>query len=163
MHAAPPAAKKLVFWRHVFWHIGNLPYLEHAMYAQIKTIFLCVVNERNSVNIPTIVAFMRERLGLFVIWLVCIGVAWVAGWRMLWAIFTNRDSAWKLAMAYDLLGNVVTNGRLGETISARAGRAQREGRPWACVLCRLLDYIERDHCAKAFQAGERDPNSSANK
>jgi hypothetical protein len=35
-----------------------------------------------------------------------------------------------------------------EYLSARANRVQKEGRVWACVLCRLLDRIEPGHCER---------------
>lgn len=41
-----------------------------------------------------------------------------------------------------------------ETLSRRAGRARNEGKRWGCVLCRVLDAIQRDHCTRAVQAGE---------
>lgn len=38
----------------------------------------------------------------------------------------------------------------GETISSVAGKAQQKKRRWACVLCRVLDWIRHDHCAKSI-------------
>lgn len=45
--------------------------------------------------------------------------------------------------------NVLTGGDPGETMSSRAGKAQRNGRKWACVLCRFLDLFNRNHCQNA--------------
>jgi hypothetical protein len=28
----------------------------------------------------------------------------------------------------------------------------KDGAKWACVLCRLLDYVQKNHCAKAYEA-----------
>jgi hypothetical protein len=39
-----------------------------------------------------------------------------------------------------------------ESISSRLGKAQRDGRPWACVLCRALDAISPNHCADSIDA-----------
>lgn len=64
----------------------------------------------------------------------------------------------------------VLNGRDGETISTRAGRimkALRKGikaKGWWkwCILCKLLDIFDKDHCIKDYEKvygkdGERDP------
>lgn len=66
-----------------------------------------------------------------------------------WAIFVNPDRAARIAVGFDQLANVAANGSSTETISARAYRAANEGRRWGCVLCKLLDKIDKDHCRKA--------------
>lgn len=51
------------------------------------------------------------------------------------------------------------NGRRGETISTRGGRAVKRTRlgkaqsgDWKwCILCRVLDLFEADHCVKDFE------------
>lgn len=41
--------------------------------------------------------------------------------------------------------------KLGETVSTMAGRGQAARKPWACVLCRVLDaVVERGHCARSI-------------
>jgi hypothetical protein len=70
----------------------------------------------------------------------------IAAVRMLWAIIVGSDKAMRLAISYDQLGNTAFNGSEDETISSRAGRARAEGRRWGCVLCRLLDALDPDHC-----------------
>lgn len=64
----------------------------------------------------------------------------------LWAILFNPERAVRIAVGFDQLANVAANGSSTETISSRAYRAQQEGRRWGCVLCRLLDKIDKDHC-----------------
>lgn len=66
--------------------------------------------------------------------------------RYLWAIFTNPARATRIAIGYDQLVNVAANGHEDETISSRADRARSQGRRWGCVLCRLLDSLDPDHC-----------------
>lgn len=51
-----------------------------------------------------------------------------------------------IAIAFDQLVNAVTGGSEDETISSRAGRLRKQGRGWACVLCRALDKLEKNHC-----------------
>jgi hypothetical protein len=46
--------------------------------------------------------------------------------------------------------NVATGGDANETLSSRAGKAQKNNRAWACILCRFLDIFQRDHCAKSI-------------
>lgn len=46
--------------------------------------------------------------------------------------------------------NVLTGGDSLETLSSRAGKGQREGKKWACILCRFLDLFQRDHCARSI-------------
>lgn len=64
-----------------------------------------------------------------------------------------------LAVALDQLANAMLAGHANETLSARAARAQRDGKAWGCVLCRLLEAIHRRHCMFSFRAtviGARD-------
>lgn len=67
---------------------------------------------------------------------------------MLFAALRSPTRYWRIALGYDHLGNAVTGGEPGELISARASRARKEGRRWACVLCRLLDKVDPGHCDK---------------
>jgi hypothetical protein len=50
----------------------------------------------------------------------------------------------------DQAGNTLLGGSPNETISSRAGKA------WGCILCKLLDYIQPNHCAiaMAVQVGD---------
>ena len=50
--------------------------------------------------------------------------------------------------------NVLTGGDANETMSSRAGKAQKNGRTWACVLCRFLDLFQKDHCVKSINADD---------
>lgn len=33
-----------------------------------------------------------------------------------------------------------------ETISSHAGKEMLKGTPWACRLCKWLDWFQKDHC-----------------
>ena len=57
-----------------------------------------------------------------------------------------------IALAFDQLVNASTGGSEDETISSRAGRLRKEGRGWACVLCRVLDALDKNHCEKSIGA-----------
>jgi hypothetical protein len=62
----------------------------------------------------------------------------------------GRVWALNVLIALDTLGNCLLKGSPGETLSARAATARRDGRRWGCVLCRALDWLEADHCAQAM-------------
>lgn len=53
--------------------------------------------------------------------------------------------------------NVLTGGDANETLSSRAGKAQQKGRRWACILCRVLDAFQPNHCARSIN-----PDDGAN-
>jgi hypothetical protein len=71
--------------------------------------------------------------------------------RYLWAVVSNVDRARRIAVSWDQLGNTTFNGNEDETISSRAGRAKNKGKRWGCVLCRYLDWFDRNHCEKSIE------------
>lgn len=68
-----------------------------------------------------------------------------------WAIIFAPEKAVQIAIGFDQLANVAANGSAEETISSRAYRAMTEGRRWGCILCKLLDAIQKDHCKNAAE------------
>lgn len=94
-----------------------------------------------------------KRWPLVLIWCALWLVAPLALARMLWAIFTAPERAWTIALAFDDLGNVATNGTLGQSISSRA--AHDRPQMWACVLCKLLDALDPGHCDRAMTAKDQ--------
>ena len=54
----------------------------------------------------------------------------------------------------DQFTNALIGGDPQETISSRAGKGQKEGKRWACLLCRFLDYLQKDHCARSIEPDE---------
>lgn len=73
----------------------------------------------------------------------------IAMLHFVWAVFTAPKTALRIAIGFDQLGNVALNGDPDETISSRADKAREQQKRWGCVLCKLLDYIEKDHCTKS--------------
>jgi hypothetical protein len=56
----------------------------------------------------------------------------------------------RVAIALDCFVQAIcTRGMLGVTISARAETARYHDHLWGCVLCRFLDWLDRDHCHNA--------------
>lgn len=52
-----------------------------------------------------------------------------------------------MLLALDTSINALIGGDPFETISSRAGKSDRK---WACVLCKFLDWLDKDHCKKAI-------------
>jgi hypothetical protein len=89
---------------------------------------------------------VMNRLRLLGVFAICLFASAYAAVRMAWCIVVNPQRAWVMAIAHDELANAATGGDPGETISSRAFKAKVAGRKWGCVLCRLLDTIQADHC-----------------
>ncbi|MCL2829979.1 MAG: hypothetical protein FWD77_04475 [Betaproteobacteria bacterium] len=92
------------------------------------------------------------RWKLFLVFLFCQLIAGLIALRMAWAICTNPDRAWKLGVAYDRLANAAANDDEAQTVSSRAAKAQKDGKRWGCLLCKVLDWIDPDHCAKSVES-----------
>lgn len=99
-----------------------------------------------------LIASLKRRLLLLVFLVVGLfGVCLATVWMLVCIVFApNGKRSWHIAIALDQLANATTGGNEDETISSRAGRLQREGRGWACVLCRLLDWLQKDHCKNSI-------------
>jgi hypothetical protein len=65
--------------------------------------------------------------------------------------------AFRILVALDQLLNAILNGYPDETISSRAAKAARRGERWGCVLCRILHWIDRDHCERVIELDEGKP------
>jgi hypothetical protein len=101
---------------------------------------------------------MVKRIGLGVIlWLLCMLAALVGGLWMLAAVAGNSARAWRLAVSYDQLANTAFGGSEDETISSRAGKAARNGKRWACLLCKLLDWFQPNHCERSIEPDRGKP------
>lgn len=60
----------------------------------------------------------------------------------------------RVFVALDQLLNALLGGDEDETISSRIAKDKRRGRKFACVLCKILDWIDKDHCEKAIERDE---------
>lgn len=89
---------------------------------------------------------MKKRLLLVLLLLPCLVVSLFALLRLVTASLFNPDRAQRVAVAFDQLANAAADGDEDETISSRAAKAARLKRPWACVLCRVLDRFDPGHC-----------------
>lgn len=94
---------------------------------------------------------MKQRLLMAGLWVLCVLVCVLALVWMLAAVVVGSARAWTLAIAHDQLANAATGGSVDEMLSSRAHRARSDGRRWGCVLCRLLDALDPDHCLEAYK------------
>lgn len=62
------------------------------------------------------------------------------------AVKEIRRYLWANGVAVDIWLNALTGGKKYETISMRAAKAMNKGKRWGCVLCKLLDKIDKNHC-----------------
>ena len=99
---------------------------------------------------------MKVRIALLALWLLCQLANVIACVWMLLAILVGSPRAWRLAVSYDQLANTAFGGDEDETISSRAYKAATRGRRWGCVLCKLLDKIQPDHCRRSLEPDEGD-------
>ena len=60
----------------------------------------------------------------------------------------------RVFVAFDQLLNALLFGSEDETISSRIGKDARRGRKFACILCRVLHWIDPHHCEKAIERDE---------
>jgi len=104
-----------------------------------------------------VAAGLKQRLTMLAIWVLCLAASVIASLWMLAAIVTGSRRAWRLAVAHDQLANAAFGGHEDETISSRAGKAARQRKRWACVLCRLLDRLDPNHCEKSIEADRGKP------
>lgn len=69
----------------------------------------------------------------------------------------------RVFVALDDLLNAILGGHPKETISSRAAKDRNRGRIIGCYLCKILDWIDKDHCDKALdiengkKPGQYDP------
>lgn len=83
----------------------------------------------------------------------------IASWNLLraWAgQYRPRGHTYFVSWWYcfDCLCNALAAGDPRETISSRAGKAAANGREWACLLCRFLGWISKNHCQNSIVPAE---------
>jgi len=91
-----------------------------------------------------------SRVGIF---LVCVLGALVCLVWMLGVMLSPGSRFIRIAVGLDCAASAVFGGDGMTTISKRAGLAAREGKPWGCILCSLLDKLQRNHCEDAIKHG----------
>lgn len=107
-------------------------------------------------------------LAWVLVWVCCAAVAlWSLVALPLSAIFGTQRRAWRLAVAFDQLGNTAAGGDEDETFSSRCWRNRH--RPFYSALVVLIDWVFRrlrgevDHCFNAWLAEEEKRKSHKRK
>lgn len=77
----------------------------------------------------------------------------LALWWLVIAL-SGSDRRRHIALAVDQLWNTPWGGHEDETISSRAEKARIRGARWGCVLCRILNSFDPNHCAKSLEKNE---------
>lgn len=62
----------------------------------------------------------------------------------------NPYRAWRVLVGLDVAANMVFNDDEIQTISKRAALARNNGKKWGCILCKLLDTADKNHCDKSI-------------
>lgn len=96
---------------------------------------------------------MKLRIGLAMLWLLCIALAVVSLIWMLVAIVAGSGRALLIALGFDRLGNATAGGDDGEYISSRCWRYRSE-QPYRALRV-LIDGAfalvgEADHCKGSY-------------
>lgn len=97
---------------------------------------------------------MTKRGGLILLFPLLVVALVYTAFRYIACIISNPAKAWNIALMIDETANVDVNGRVDESISARAAKAMYNRRAWGCFLCWILDRIQTDHCQNALADDE---------
>lgn len=89
------------------------------------------------------------RLSMLLIYPVCVLAAIVMLFWLPVAILLKSRRSVRIMIAADRMANAVFGGDDRETISSRAWRGTQEGVKGWCLLCRLLDALDREHCRRS--------------
>lgn len=65
-----------------------------------------------------------------------------------------KQWGWNILISLDQLLNVLMKGDPDETISSRAAKAKIKNKKWGCILCKILDWFDKDHCEKNIEHDE---------
>jgi hypothetical protein len=97
---------------------------------------------------------IKRRLLLLALWLAgAVAAAFSLAWGLA-AAFAGSNRALRVAVAHDQAANAALGGSEDETISSRAGKGAQRGVWHWCVLCRLLDVLDKGHCAASIEPDE---------
>ena len=67
-----------------------------------------------------------------------------------------KGYVFNVLVGLDQFANTLLGGKPEDTISYNAALARKDGKRWGCVLCRLLDWLQKDHCEKTVESTKAD-------
>lgn len=97
---------------------------------------------------------MMRRLLTLLLWLPAALAALLALLMAAVQALAGSGRALRVIVAADQMLNAALGGSEDETISSRAGKGAAAGVWRYCLLCRLLDVLDRDHCARSVEEDE---------
>lgn len=97
------------------------------------------------------------RLKLLLIYPVLVLAALLGLLTYAWFTLINPKYAWPIALGFDQVGNASFKGSEDETISSRAAKGARKGIWHWCLLCRLLHWLDANHCESSIEVDEGKP------
>ena len=59
-----------------------------------------------------------------------------------------RTYLFNVVLALDFLLNALIGGIPSETLTKHAARSMRDGKRWGCVVCWLLERVDKGHCRR---------------
>ncbi len=69
-------------------------------------------------------------------------------WMVPLVVFGDGRRFLAIAIAKDCAASATFGGNGTTTVSLRAALARARGARWGCVLCKLLDVVDKGHCDK---------------
>lgn len=97
----------------------------------------------------TNMSITKRVLFLLFFWILCLIGYTIIVTCSLFFVLSGNISAWHIIVATDRLLNAALGGRSSETLSSRANRGRLEGITHWCILCKILDRIDTNHCQKS--------------
>lgn len=100
---------------------------------------------------------MRRRVTLLALWL---AATLAASFALLWglaAALAGSPRALRIAVGGDQMLNAAWGGSEDETISSRAAKGTAKGIWHWCLLCKVLGWIDAQHCQRSLEPDEGKP------
>lgn len=92
---------------------------------------------------------IHSRAALVALWIICLIGVFVVMACSFGKIITNPPKAMRIFLGVDRATNAALGGDVSESISGRANRARKAGRAWGCVMCKVLNWFDKNHCEKS--------------
>ncbi len=59
-----------------------------------------------------------------------------------------KTYVFNVLLSLDFLLNAFIGGQPAETLTKHAARSMAEGKHWGCIVCRLLELVDKGHCRR---------------
>ena len=100
---------------------------------------------------------MRRSVTLLALWLAATLAALLALAWGLAAALAGSPRALRIAVGGDQMLNAAWGGSEDETISSRAAKGTAKGIWHWCLLCKVLGWIDAQHCQRSMEPDEGKP------